>query len=189
MADIDLERKSSGSLWPWIAGLAVLALLAWGVGEALDTDEAAVVASDDVEEVREPETREAETLDGAATRDGATLAAVLADPASHVGASLASGEYTVGEVPTDRGFWIAGDDGQLLGIIVDEPREEPVDINPGDELRIDGGTLHDPSFLPDVPGVPLDADTRALAEDQEAFLVVNEEHVTKTDASDRGAMP
>ncbi|MDQ3557159.1 MAG: hypothetical protein M3409_10365 [Gemmatimonadota bacterium] len=29
MADINVERKEGGSIWPWILGLLLLALLAW----------------------------------------------------------------------------------------------------------------------------------------------------------------
>lgn len=42
MADIDIERKRSmkaGSPWPWIIGLVVLALVAWGIWEWMSTDE------------------------------------------------------------------------------------------------------------------------------------------------------
>lgn len=31
MADINVQRKEGRSIWPWIVGLAVLALVVWGV--------------------------------------------------------------------------------------------------------------------------------------------------------------
>jgi hypothetical protein len=42
MADIDIERKrtaGTGSPWPWIIGLVVVALVAWGIWEWMRTDE------------------------------------------------------------------------------------------------------------------------------------------------------
>lgn len=41
MAEINVERKDT-SIWPWILGLLLLALLAWGVYELLDDDTADV---------------------------------------------------------------------------------------------------------------------------------------------------
>jgi hypothetical protein len=33
MANIDIQQKRGPGIWPWIAGLAVLALIIWGVME------------------------------------------------------------------------------------------------------------------------------------------------------------
>lgn len=33
MADIDIQKKRGPGVWPWIAGLVVLALIVWGVME------------------------------------------------------------------------------------------------------------------------------------------------------------
>jgi hypothetical protein len=38
MADINVERKGP-SIWPWIIGLLVLALLIWAVAEMVDRDD------------------------------------------------------------------------------------------------------------------------------------------------------
>lgn len=51
MADINVERKGP-SIWPWIIGLLVLALLIWAIAEMVDTDDVRDVA--EVEEVQEP---------------------------------------------------------------------------------------------------------------------------------------
>lgn len=50
MADINVERKQR-SIWPWIIGLLVLALLIWGASEMLggDDDETVVVEETTVE--------------------------------------------------------------------------------------------------------------------------------------------
>lgn len=47
MADIDVERKKT-SIWPWIIGLLVLALLIWALMEMFESDEPEVVATDPV---------------------------------------------------------------------------------------------------------------------------------------------
>lgn len=38
MADIRVEKRDNPSLWPWIIGILVLALVIWGVAEVLDSD-------------------------------------------------------------------------------------------------------------------------------------------------------
>ena len=53
MADIDVQRKGP-SIWPWIAGLIVLALLVWAVAEMVDREdrEVAVTETQAAEEVQ-----------------------------------------------------------------------------------------------------------------------------------------
>ncbi|MFW6080034.1 MAG: hypothetical protein ACODAE_10460 [Gemmatimonadota bacterium] len=51
MADINVERKGP-SIWPWVIGLLVLALLIWAIAEMVDTDEE-VAVEEPVEEVTE----------------------------------------------------------------------------------------------------------------------------------------
>ncbi len=38
MAEIRIERRRGPSLWPWLIGLVVLALLIWGIAELVNTD-------------------------------------------------------------------------------------------------------------------------------------------------------
>lgn len=49
MADINVERRGP-SIWPWILGLLVLALVIWGVAEMVDEDEPQVTEAESVEE-------------------------------------------------------------------------------------------------------------------------------------------
>lgn len=169
MADINLERKRGGG--GWIVGLLALialALVIWWVWPDDDDDDlyddtAMVTSVEPATTPVEPETAPAPTL-----------AAVLANPGAYVGQDFPAGEVTVAEVPTDRGFWIEHAGDRLFAIIVDDPQEQPLDINPGQTLQIDGGTLRAPGAIGSLPGTGLDADTEALANEQEAFLVVNE---------------
>lgn len=172
MADIDLERKRSGGMgWLWaLLLLLLLAALAWwfwprdGIEEA-DVETAPV---EEVEPVTEPATPEPA---------GLALAAILDNPEQYLGQTFPDTEVQVGEEMTDRGFWIEQDGRRLLAIIIDVPQEEPKDINPGQTLRITDGTLRGPSYLGEIPGVPLDADTESMASGQEIFLVVDERNI------------
>lgn len=46
MAEIRVERKKK-SVWPWILGLLLAALLVWGITETMDNDR-----DDDINEAR-----------------------------------------------------------------------------------------------------------------------------------------
>lgn len=178
MADIDLERKKSGSAWGWIMALAILALLGWGVAEAFDGDDLETAEMEMVEPAEEPGAMdEPDAMEGAAAAGAASLGAILDDPQGWIGRTLPDGVYDVDAVPTDRGFWITEGDRRLMVVLVDQPQEEPDDVNTGARVRITDGTLRGPSYLSEIAGVPLDDDTRSLAEGQEVLLVVDEANV------------
>ena len=62
-------------------------------------------------------------------------------------------------------------------IIIDEPREVPLDINAGQQLMISGGRIHEGGAVSDVEGVPLDQDTLDVIADQAAFMIVDEANI------------
>lgn len=176
MADIDLERKSGGMGWLWWAlGLLALVLIVWWIWPDAD-DEAEYTEVDPVETV-EPAAAPATTPVAIADVPGVSVGDILANPDQYIGESFPDTEVTAVEVPTDRGFWIQDEGERLFAIIIDQPQEQPKDINPGATLRIEGGTLRDQSFLPEMPGAPLDPATEDLAEQQEIFLVVDEANI------------
>jgi len=39
MAEIRVERKKTTNIWPWIIGLILLALVAWGITSAMHRDD------------------------------------------------------------------------------------------------------------------------------------------------------
>jgi hypothetical protein len=43
VAEIRIERKQHSSFLPWLLGLVLLALLLWGLAEAMDRDEAGTI--------------------------------------------------------------------------------------------------------------------------------------------------
>ena len=169
MADIDLERRRSGGMgWLWgILGLLALLALIWWIWPG---DEEEVVYDETVPTVIAPATTPEPMTDAQAL----TVANVMASPGNYIGQSFPDGQVTVAEVPTDRGFWIESEGNRMFAIIIDQPAEEPVDITAGQTLRIQGGTVRDASYLPELAGDPLDADTERLAREQQGFLVIDE---------------
>ena len=163
MADINVERKGP-SIWPWIIGLIILALLIWALAALLGDDDEAEVA------VTEPVVTPMTTPEPIATGP-LCLGEVITDPALFVGQPLDDCNVQVTEVPTDRGFWIQQNGTRMLAIINDEGDEQPIDINPGQTLRISEAVLYD--NLADIPG-DIDADTRNLAQGEGYFLNVDE---------------
>lgn len=177
MADIDVQRKGP-SIWPWIIGLLVLALIIWAVAEMVDTDDAELAETELIEEEPAAEIQpdvltEPEAVAPAA---GISVAEIAESPTTFTGRTL-DAEVRVVDVPTDRGFWIEDQGKRLFAIIIDQPREVPLDINPGQTLRISQATVRDPSSLTNLPGAPLDADTERLAREQPVFLVVDEGNI------------
>lgn len=180
MADIDLERKRGGGMgWlGWLLGLVVLALVVWWIWpDGDDAEFAEVDAVETVEPVTAP-AAPAATPQPAADIPGVSIGDILGSPDQYLGETFPRAEVTVVEVPTDRGFWIEDEGQRLFAIIIDQPQEQPMDINPGATLRIDEGMLRDRTYLPELPGAPLDAATENLAEQQDIFLVVEEEEIT-----------
>lgn len=170
MAEIPIEKKSSNT-WIWILLAAVLlGLLLWWL-LADNNDDAVTTEPVAVEQTAEVATAAPEM---AGTM---TIASILANPAAYYGREGFTGEVAVGGPLTDRGFWIENDGSRMLAIIIDEPREVPLDINPGQTLRISGGTIRNPADVESLPGVPLDQDTINAMQGQEAVLVVDESNI------------
>ena len=158
MAEIPVEKKSSMT-WLWLLLAAILAaLLIWWI--TADEDDADPVLAETAIEA-----------DAGADSMPMTLAAILANPQSYIGQEFA-GEVSVAGPLTDRGFWVENDGARMFALIIDEPREVEIDINPGQELRISDGMIHEGGEVSDVEGVPL-----AVLADQDVFLIVDEDNV------------
>lgn len=169
MADIDVQRKNGGMGWLWgLLAVAALVLVVWWVWP----DDEPEVAVEPI-----PPVTPATTPEPIAEAPFVTIGDILSNPGGYVGQVFPRAEVTVASVPTDRGFWIEDDGQRLFAIIIDQPAEEPKDINPGQVLRIDEGMLRDRTFLPQIPGEPLDQETQNIAEQQPIFLTVDERHI------------
>ena len=168
MAEIPVERKRNLTwLWVILALLLIAALIWW----ATAGDEEVVTEPVGTEAGLEP------TAEPVPAAGELTIANILASPEAYVGRDDFSGEVNVPEVPTDRGFWVEDQGQRLFALIIDEPREVPKDINAGQRLRISQGMIRDQSFLPDMPGRPLEANTLRIIQEQDVYLVVDEDNI------------
>lgn len=184
MAEIPVEKKSSKLPWLLLALLVLGGLIIWLFASADDDDVMitdTAIKGDVIEEIDpigEPVLTESELPEQLASSIAYTLADVLGDPPTYIGRNDFDSEVETPSVPTDRGFWVENDGARIFAVLIDGPREDPVDINPGQDLRIQEGMLRDASTITDIPGKPLDADTLAILEQQDVFLVVHEDDVT-----------
>ena len=106
------------------------------------------------------------------------VAQALSQPLAHAGQALGTCTLQVVEVPTDRGFWVEENGQRIFAVIIDQPAEEPKDINPGQTISMSGAGLRDRSHLPQIPGDPLDQDTRNIIQTRaKYFLVVDERNI------------
>ena len=179
MAEIPVERKSGSKWWLWlILLLLAVALIWWLLAEGDDPEVEAV------DTVAVEESADLDSVDAAATGE-MTLAASLANPSSYYGMEGFTGEVEVGGPLTDRGFWIENEGARMFAIVIDDPAERPIDINPGATLRLNGGTVRDPATISaaDIEGDALDEDTMNAISDQEAVLLIDESNMEITDAA------
>lgn len=174
MADIDVERKSGNRWIWWVLGLIVLALLLWWLlaGRGDDDADLEPVTATAVEPITPATTPEV-----VAAAPGVSIADILGSPDEYLGQNWQDESVNVVEVPTDRGFWIEDQGARMYAILIDNPAEEPLDINPGQQVRITQAVLRDRTYLPQIPGEPLDAQTQQTAEGQPIFLTVDESNI------------
>lgn len=171
MAEIPVERKRNLTwLWVLLPLLLVAALIWWATAddEGVVTEPVGTEAGTGAVAGQEPV--------GNTARD-VTIANILASPGAFVGRDDFSGEVDVPEVPTDRGFWVEDQGQRLFALIIDEPREVPKDINAGQRIRISRGMIRDKTFLAEMPGRPLKADTQRIIQEQDVYLVVDEDNL------------
>ncbi len=175
MAEIPIEKKSSMT-WLWVLLAVILAvLLLWWVFSG-DDEEVGVVAPAPATEVVGVQTPGPDPItapEPVATEPGFGIAAILGSPSQFVGRNDFQAEVTAPEVPTDRGFWIEDQGQRLFAVLIDDAAERPLNINPGQQLRIREGMIRDATFINQIPGT-IDADTRRILQGQDIFLVVDE---------------
>ena len=183
MADINVERKSGSSWLWWVLGLILLALIIWLLA-AGGEEEMEVV---ETEPIVTPATTPEPIAQGPLC-----VSQALSQPLTYVGQTLGTCRLQVTEVPTDRGFWVEENGQRIFAVIIDNPAEEPKDINPGQVITMTEAVLRDRSFVPQIPGAPLDQDTQnILNSEAEYFLTVDEENILITQAGNPqpGATP
>lgn len=119
MADINVERKGP-SVWPWIIGLLVLALLIWAIAEMVDTDETQVAGVEEVEPAAPPAAVPAPTMQGqAAPVELQTLMPLGTDDAGR----MVNARGTVVGQPLSEGYWILTDQDAVVFVLSKDRRD------------------------------------------------------------------
>ncbi|HWV58323.1 MAG TPA: hypothetical protein VNZ57_12790 [Longimicrobiales bacterium] len=126
MADINVERKSP-SIWPWIVGLLVLALLIWAIAEMVDRGDA------QLETAQETET---EVVPSAVPAPGAvtevrTLEELAPLGSDDVGQMVRFSAQVIGQPGTD-GFWVRTRSGEMIYVVSSRT------IQPDQQIEIQG---------------------------------------------------
>lgn len=109
MADINVERKGP-SIWPWIIGLLVLALLIWAIAEMVDTDEPEVA---EVTEVEQPVAAVPTPEPEPGVAEAPPVSNLMPFDAEDEGALVAVSGQVVAE-PIDAGYWVLTDQNDVL---------------------------------------------------------------------------
>lgn len=109
MADINVERKGP-SIWPWIIGLLVLALLIWAIAEMVDTDEPEVA---EVTEVERPVAAVPTPAPEPGIAGAPAISNLMPLDAQDEGQMVSVSGQIVGQ-PVDDGFWILTDENDVL---------------------------------------------------------------------------
>ncbi|WP_126173061.1 hypothetical protein [Altericroceibacterium xinjiangense] len=178
-----VDRKSQPK-WLWILLLIVvfaLPLIWW----MSDTDGDPDLTDAEVVGANTPGADPVTAPEPVAAEATVTIADILGSPADHIGHDgVVLTGVTVPEVPTDRGFWIEDQGQRLFAVVIDNPREAPVDIDPGQRLAITEGMIRDATFIPQIPGEDLDPDTRRILDEQDVFLVVDEANIENLSRND-----
>lgn len=189
MAEIHIEKKKS--IWPWIIAALVALLAIWALMEFMgrDEDEAAAVeparaamteapaATAPTEPVNAMNADSGTTADAAGALAALPVATILAGPAGFVGQEI-SGTARVTDVPTDRGFWVEQNGQRMFAVIAQgENMEQAININAGQEIQLNGATVHDANSMAQLGGT-FDEQAKQLVSGQQAFLVVDPGDVT-----------
>lgn len=104
-----------------------------------------------------------------------SLTMAMTKPNQYAGRKV-SGEVSVADVVSDRGFWVTDDnDDRVFAVINEAPGQEKVDINSGQNLQMTA-TLMRGSDADKLPGT-LDQQTKDILSNQDYFLSVGYQDV------------
>ena len=176
MAEIPVEKKSNLT-WLWVLlALILIALLIWW---ATDSDEVEPIPQ--TEEIVGVDTPGADPItppEPVGMEAGITVGGILGNPTEYVGDdNINLTGVTVPEVPTDRGFWVEDQGQRIFAVLIDGPSERPKDIDPNQRIVIREAMARDATFIDQIPGQPLDQDTRNIIQKQDVYLVVDESNI------------
>jgi hypothetical protein len=146
MPELHIERRQAViPWWVWLVGALILALLIWAIVAATTTDRRTAAVP--------PQERVAGTQE-----ELLPVIVIVTNPAAYFNKTV-SGTATVGEVVSDRGFWLRQDDRRIFAVI-DEPRPETKDLNEGQRVRV-SGIIYDSQRMGAAPGTSESRSRRA----------------------------
>lgn len=133
MVDINLEKRRGPSIWPWIVGLGVLALLVWGIAALVNTRKTTEAAEAPASGSMPAAAPAAVPAPAAPTGTTVSLTTLLPLGPEDAGQHVNTSGVVVGQ-PTGTGFWLrAGNDVVWV--------ESNAVVKRGEELATVSGTL------------------------------------------------
>lgn len=165
MADINVERKSP-SVWPWIIGLLVLALLIWALVELFEGDDDPA-ATDPAREQPAMAESPAEVALPEPMIAALPVSELARSPDDYEGRTV-SGEATVAEVVGDQGFWVEDGGERILVVFAADAAGAP-EIPAGERVRITDAEVVRGSGLA-ARGIELDERTSRAAGAEDVVL-------------------
>lgn len=183
MPELHVERRPPAiPWWAWLLGALLLVLVIWGVLAAVRPDPRAATVTPQEQAAG---TREAGGDTGAVVV--LPIVAIVAQPTGYAGQTV-SGTATVGEVVSDRGFWLREGD-QRIFTVIDEPPGETKDINEGQRVRLTG-TVYDAQGVGQVSGLQnLETDARQILQKEPVVLYVRAQDLTILAGDQAAATP
>jgi len=203
MAEVHIERKQGGvPWWAWLLGLLVLGLIVWAIVAATTGDRDQVAVNTTATITPTEATGETATIPAATTLVVIPLETIRTTPAGYLNKPV-SGTATVGEVVSDRGFYLVpgnnGDgtgttsttdavgttpatDNRVFAVLDDSIAENAINVNAGQQVRLEA-VAYDPARLGELPVKNLAGDARQRLESEPVFLLVKSISVVDGPAS------
>ena len=181
MAEIPIEKKSGGGIpgWVWLLiALLIAGILLWVFTGDDDRDERVAETPVATQPMDTAQVGSAGGTDGPIT----DLGMLMTGGEEMVGRQVQLTNVPAGDVPTDAGFWITGENNAREYVVINEvrtpntPIEGKVDVNPGDRVDIVGTVRSAAAGAPEGAAIP--APTAPLPEGIGHYIEA--ERVTKT---------
>lgn len=177
MAEINIEKKHRGAIWPWIVGLIVLLLIIWAIAESRHRDRAVAAAPI----VTPPAVATGEVAGDVTAAPLTDVVTIVAVPVERrlplVGQRVQLDSVAVQSVVGDETFWVGPSTTQQLFVALDPAPglnrdvESPTDVNAGQQVNVTGVLRRVPASLDSMrTRWKLDAATVAALQDAQVYL-------------------
>lgn len=189
MAEIRIERRRGPSLWPWVIGLVVLALLVWAIAELVNTDRdnKTMAAADEANGPAAPgavapsaagaqPTGSSDAIRGVAPATEqpgvAALGELMPVGAQDIGQRVTAGGAVLSK-PAHGGFWLKSDANAVLWA------KSNLKVKPGQQIPELSGALEQAS-PGDVAAWLQDADVQEQAARQPQWQLITQLYLDTT---------